>query len=263
MDAAHFEIVAGEYLAKLAPAAKVALLTEVDRARQFVSTLPPESGLEQAALRPVTGQHVAAIAADSTFQQAFAGRGWSWQWVRLDKLLALQSSVQPRHDSVPSSEPGLIEWALPPPSAWEVPVEVSFVQPAGPIQITTSTPFMNGVRMEFDQANGRVIISPPIHPNLVTVARANNRHVLMNGYHRVHDAIAAGKTELPALLIHGPQAQDLNLGPAGFGGGYALNLARPPMLKDFGTPASVDAEERERRYGMVIALNFTPISIGI
>jgi hypothetical protein len=175
----------------------------------------------------------------------------------------LQPWIEPRGDPIPAAEADLLAFALP--TNWDVPAEVSFIPPQGPIQILTSSPAMQSIRADFDAQKGTVTLGAPKHLNLVQVAHFNGRHYLLNGYHRVADALRAGVNELPALVtqaIFGPQ--DIQLGGTGmFAAGHVIGLPRPPLVADFHTPAAIAAKVRERRYGVLIELNLKPLVIGI
>jgi hypothetical protein len=260
-DPTHFEqLIAGEYLAKLSAEEKGKVLAAAQAAREFVAGLSPVS-LDNVIIRPLNGPHVDAIQADPTFQHAMQGRPFAFAYVRPERLVALQVHVEPRADKVPSGEPELLHFALP--HKWEVPAEITLTPPLGPIHIVTSSPMLQGVRMELDAARGRIIVSAPPHLNLVQVAEFQGRYYLRNGYHRVYDAVSSGIKEMPALVMPVINPAELELGGTAFGAVYVAGRPRPPLVADLATPAAMDIELRERRYGVTISLDVKPFSIGI
>src|SRR5262249_25152556 len=148
--------------------------------------------------REIHHPHVDSIVSQPVFQQTFGQRPYQFAYVDVRQLVALQAWVEPRADSIPTREDDLLAFALP--LNWDVPAEVSFIQPSGPIQILTSSPSLQGLHLEFDALTGTVKLGAAKHLNLIQVTHWNGRHYLRNGYHRVVDAIGAGIFELPALV---------------------------------------------------------------
>jgi hypothetical protein len=196
-DPGHFQILAGEFLQELGSGEQAQLLAAAEKAREAVkgfSTVP----LGDAVVRPLVGPAIDALLGDPLFRETFQARPFSFQVVRADRLIALQAHVKPRIDPAPRDEAGLISFCLP--HRWDVPAELSFTPPDGPIQITSSSPMLQGVRIDLDRSNGRVTLGPAKHINLVQVKEFNGRYYLNNGYHRVFDLLGAGRTEIPALV---------------------------------------------------------------
>ena len=260
-DVTHFELLAGEYLATLDVTGRAQVLADAAASRAFVASLPavppkPVVG------RPISHPHVDAIRADPLFAQTLGQTSHKFCYIDPSDVVALQAWIEPRADVVPTDETALLEFALP--STWDVAVEVSFVRPIGPIQILSSNPAMQGLMMELDQASGRVMIGAPKHLNLVQVVQFNGKYFLKNGYHRVADAIAAGITELPAIVVDALSPSDAALlGSTVFNIGYVLGLLRPPLVRDFHSNATIPVKVRERRYGVMIGLDIKPLNIGI
>jgi hypothetical protein len=261
MDDSHIEMVIGEYLGNLGADARQAFQAEAIAARAHVSSLSPFNPAD-AVTRAIQSPYVDAIRADPLFQQSFGQRSHRFAYVDVRQLVALQPWIEPRGDQIPSSESELLAFALP--NSWDVPAEVSFFQPQGPIQILTSSPHMQSVSFEFEPKNGTVRIGAPKHLNLVQVVHFNGRHYLMNGYHRVADALKAGVNELPAIVIDALHPQEIQInGPGFFAPHYVVPLPRPPLLADFHGPAATSAKVRERRYGVLIGLDIKPLQISI
>jgi hypothetical protein len=216
-----------------------------------------------AVLRKINSPHVDAIRAEPLFNQAFGQRPHDFVYVDIRRLCALQPWIEPRGDPIPTVEADLLAFALPP--DWDVPAEVSFIPPQGPIQILTSSPAMQGsIRAEFDAAKGTVMLGAPKHLNLIQVAHLAGRHYLLNGYHRVADALRAGVNELPALVTEAVLGlPDIQLGPPAFLAQHVATIVRPPLVADFHTAAAITAKVRERRYGVLVELNLKPLVIGI
>ena len=261
-DAGHLEILTGEYLATLDAAGRQQLLAAADASRAFVATLPPfvPAGVVRG---PIQSAHVDAIRADQLFAETFGQRPHQFAVVDLTQLVALQPWIEPRGDPIPTADAERLAFALP--TNWDVPAEVSFIPPAGPIQILTSSPALQGLRADFDAQAGTVRLAPPKHLNLVQAVHYGGRHYLLNGYHRVADALAAGVTELPALVteaVLGPQDIQLR-GEGVFNVGHVIGLARPPLVADFHTAAAISSRVRERRYGILIDLVIKPLLIGV
>jgi hypothetical protein len=165
-------------------------------------------------------------------------------------------------DVVPTTTDALLEFALP--RTWDVPAEVSFIPPVGPIQILSSNPGLQGLTIEMDQATGKVVLSPPKHLNLVQIIHFGGRYFLRNGYHRVTDAIASNVKEIPAIVIEALMPNEVAIpSPSTFNIGYILGRARPPLVRDFHTNAAVSAKVREGRYGVMVNLDIKQINIGI
>ncbi len=260
MDDAHVNQTFGDYLSSLDPLTKSQLDARIAASRTFVKSLPVVP-LDGAVRKPLTASYIDQITKDPAFQQAFSQRLFRFAYIRPDRLIALQVHVKPRADKVPSNPDELMAFTLPTKS--DVPAELSFVPPSGPIHIFSSNPAMQGVQFELDAAAGSVRLSPPKHFNLVNVIEFAGRFFLRNGYHRVFDCINAGLQEIPAIVVTAIQPGDILIGGQTFNLGVALALPRPPMVTDFATGAAVDAKLRERRYGISIALQLNPFNIGI
>jgi len=260
-DVNHFELLAGEYLATLNTQDRAQVLTDAQATRAVVSQLQPFQP-QPIVVREIVGAHVDAIRADPLFAQLFGQSQHRFCYVNPTQIIALQAWIEPRADVVPTTEDELLEFALP--RTWDVPAEVSFIAPTGPIQILSSNPGLQGLAMELDQATGKVLLSAPKHLNFVQVAHFQDRYFLRNGYHRVSDALAAGLQEFPAIVVEAFAPNDIALPGAGtFNIGYVLNLPRPPLVQDFHTAASLTTNVRERRYGVIVNLDIKPINIGI
>lgn len=260
-DVGHFGLLADEYLATLPAHEKDQVLAEAQTARAFVAKLPPFS-LNPVIIRDIVHPHVDAIRSDQLFMQLFGRVPHRFCFINPAGLIALQAWIEPRSDSVPSDEGALLEFALP--RTWDIPAEVSFIPPNGPIQILSSNPGLQGLAMEMDQVTSRVMLSAPKHLNLVQVVQFNGRFFLRNGYHRVADALAAGAKEIPAIVVDAFNPDSVVLpGVATFNLGYVLNLPRPPLVQDFHTNAALTTKVRERRYGVIVNLDVKPLVIGI
>jgi hypothetical protein len=259
-DPNHLQALIGEYLTTLDAVGQQQLLAAAQAAREATKTLPAVP-LNDVVVRPLTAPVVNEMLADPLFVSTFQARPFGFHYVRADRLVAVQTTVNPRHDPVPDSEHDLLALCLP--HHWEVPAEISFVPPAGPIQITSSSPTLQTVKIEMERTTGQVTLAPTPHINLVQVQEFNGRFYLRNGYHRVYDLLAAGRTEIPALVSQALAPQEVELGPAGFGIGYTMGIARPPLVADFLGAAAIEAKVRERRYGVAINLDIKPFSIGI
>ena len=260
-DPAHFGQLAEEYLASISTDEKAKILADADGTRQFVAQLPPLNPV-QIELRDIVHPHVTAIQADPIFAQAFGRLPHRFRYVDPTGIIALQASIEPRSDVVPTAEDALLEFALP--RTWDIPAEISFIPPFGPIQILTSNPGLQGLAVEMDQPSARVMLSAPKHLNLVQIVQLNGRYFLRNGYHRIADALKAGVREFPALVVDVFSPNEIALPGAGmFNAGYVLGLQRPPLVQDFFTGAALTAKVRERRYGILVNLDVKPINIGI
>lgn len=260
-DLNHFQLLSGEFLATLDANEQSKIINEAQATRVFVSQLPPFQP-QPIVIRDITSPHVQAIQADPLFTQIFGQRPHKFCYVDPSKIIALQAWIEPRADKVPTGEDALLEFALP--RSWDVPAEVSFIQPTGPIQILSSNPGLQGLAMELDLSAGKVMLGAPKHLNLVQVVNFQGRYILRNGYHRVSDAIIAGLPEFPALVIEAFTPNEAALqGNTAFNFGYVLGLPRPPLVSDFNTPAALTTKVRERRYGVIVNLDIKPINIGI
>ncbi len=91
-DAAHFEMLCGEYLATLSQQDADAVRAAAAAARAFVAMLPAANpgDLANFVRQPVQGNYVAGIIADPVFQQSFGGLPHQFAHVELDRLVALQ-----------------------------------------------------------------------------------------------------------------------------------------------------------------------------
>lgn len=260
-DVGHFSLLAGEYLATLNEPDRNAILAEADRTRAHVATLPALAA-GSPVLGDITHAHVDAIRADPLFAQAFGHIPHKFCYVDPFGLVALQATIEPRSDTVPTDEAQLLEFALP--RTWDVPAEVSLIPPSGPIQIVSSSPAMQGLAIELDPVSGKVMLSPPKNLNLVQVVHFHNRYYLRNGYHRVADAVRSGCRMFPAIVLDGLAPEQIGLpGAAIFHIGYVSSRPRPPMVQDFYSPASLSTKTRERRYGFIVNLDIKPINVGV
>lgn len=263
MDDGHFQACAQEHLASLSKAKQTALMKRVSDARTKVLAFPPLSD-PQAEIRPLAQGVYDKFSKDKTFLGVFGGRSFRFAWVKLNKLIALQAFVNLQIEDVPESEEALIDFAFP--KKWNVPAEVSFIPPMGPIYIVSSSPHLAGLNIRVEGKKGQIIIEPPLHINLIQVMHFGGRYYLRNGYHRVAGAISLGRTELPALIVDGNQPAEvelLNMGANGFNAAYSMSLPRPPLVSDFSGDASVEILMRERRYGASVALQISPVNIGV
>lgn len=262
MDETHFSQYAQEFLANLPEDKRNEVLTGAEKARRFVQSLP-QVDLENAITRSLGSDYTNAVAADPVFQTTFRDRPHTFAWIRPDRLVALQVWVKPRADSVPTNEEDLVRFAIP--NKWDVPAEISFIPPQGPVYVMTSAPHLAGIETRLEADAGRIVIQPRQHINIIQVMRLGNRYYLRNGYHRVFDALSARVTELPALLVDALQPNDLvlNLGNEGFNHGFVMGLQRPPLVADFLTDAAQPVQMRLRRYGVAVYLQITPVNLGI
>jgi hypothetical protein len=261
-DDGHLQQIIGEYLATLEEPAKQRFNTLVAESRRVVAELAAfEPG--DAVCQEIRSLYTDAIAAHPLFQGTFGQRPYRFAVVDLSQIVALQPWIEPRRDRVPEDADELLRFALP--DGWDIPAEISFIQPSGPIQILTSNPALSGLHVELDSSASIVKIGAPKHLNLVQVVNFSGRHYLVNGYHRVADALHAGVTRMPALVTESILGvQDIQLPGIGpFNVGYVAGLKRPPLVADFGTPAAVDAKVRERRYGFLVDIQPRPLVIGI
>jgi hypothetical protein len=261
-DAGHLSLLIGEYLETLEAVARQQAIAAADASRAFVATLPPfaPAGVVR---QQIQSPHIDAIRADPLFTETFGQRPHQFALVDLTQLVALQPWIEPRGDVIPAADEERLAFALP--NNWDVPAEISFFQPLGPIQILTSSPALQGLRAELDSQAGTVKLGAPKHLNLVQAVHLGGRHYLLNGYHRVADALLAGVTELPALVteaVFGPQDVQLR-GEGMFNIGHILGLPRPPLVADFHTAAAISSRVRERRYGVLIDLVVKPLLIGV
>jgi hypothetical protein len=263
MDDGHFRGFCQESLDALTPAKQKALLAKADLARAQVQGLGahPDFATE---IRPLDTTTSEKFDKDKTFTEIFGGTSHRFAWINLANLVALQVFVRGEEDAVPTEEPELVKYALP--DKWSVPAEISFVPPAGPIYVVSSSPHLAGLNIRMDPKKGQIIIEPPKHINLVQVMQFNGRYYLRNGYHRVVGALAAGVQQLPALIIDGNHPAEVemqNMGSGGFAVPYVMGLPRPPLVSDFTGTATVDIEMREKRYGASVSLQISPVNIGV
>ena len=260
-DSNHFGILTNEYVSTLSETERNAILAEAEATRRFVAQLPP-LGPQATVIRDITGPHVDAIRSDPLFAQVFGRVPHRFCYINPASVIALQAWIEPRSDTVPTDEAELLEFALP--RKWEVPAEVSLFPPVGPIQILSSNPAMQGVSIELDQTSGKVMLSAPKHINLVQVKHFNGRFYLQNGYHRVADALRAGCTEFPAIVVEAFLPDQVAVhGNGTFLIGYVINLPRPPLVQDFHSNAALTTKVREPRYGFMVNLDIKPMNIGI
>ena len=262
MDDSHFRAFAQEYLASLPEREQTAELDKVEQARIFVGGLAPHPDFT-AEMGPIDlSQRFTDHAA---FQAAFGSLPVRFSWIRPENIVAVQAFVNSQQEDVPSGENELIDFALPVHS--EVPIEISFIPPLGPIYLVSSSPHFAGLGVQMDNDNSRVIIQPPAHLNLIQLVHLAGRYYLRNGYHRVVGALRAGISQLPALVVDANQPPDVELpqlGPAAFSVlRYVISLPRPPLVADFGGAATVDIRMRERRYGAAVSLQISPLNIGV
>jgi hypothetical protein len=263
MDENHFRGFAQEHLMTLTASKQTALLKKAEEARTAASSL--SSNVDFAAeVRPIDPAACEKFAKDKLFVGAFGNTSHRFAWIRPTSLVALQVFVNAQEEQIPSEESALIEFSLP--HKWNVPAEISFIPPMGPIYIVSSSPHLSGLAIRMEPKKGQIIIEPPSHINMVQVMRFNGRYYLRNGYHRVVGALAAGVTELPALIVEGSQPAEVelaNMGLAGFGVVYSMNLARPALVADFIGDAVVEILMREKRYGASVSLQISPVNIGV
>lgn len=261
MDQSHLMMIIGEYFNDQIPVNQQQILQSAQASRDFVATLPPFTG-GSAEVRSISHPYIQTLVSDPVFQSAFGSTIHRFAYIDPLKIIALQPWIEPRQDSVPSDELDLLKFALP--NHFEVPAEISFIQPQGPIQILSSNPMFQGLAIEFDSTSGKVSLGPPKHLNLTQVRHFQGKYYLFNGYHRLADAIRSGITEFPCILIEAFSPADLLLNDKRFFNlGYLTGLTRPPLVSDFHTNASLATRIRERRYGMIVELGIKPINIGI
>ena len=138
--------------------------------------------------------------------------------------------------------------------------------PLGPIYVVSSSPIFAGLEVTMDGNKGQIMMKPPSHVNLIQIMHFDGRYYLRNGYHRVAGALAKGVAELPALVVEATQLADVEipaLGIAGFSAQFFSVSQRPPLVSDFFGKGTVDISMRERRYGVSVSLQMSPINIGV
>lgn len=261
-DDPHLQQLVGDYLATLDGEASKRFAEKVDDSRKVVASFSPYAP-HNVVGETIDSAYTQALASHPLFVGVFGQRPHKFAYVDLSQVVALQPWIEPRNDKVPVVAEELLRFALP--DDWDIPAEVSFVAPSGPIQILTSNPALSGLHVELDTKTSTVKIGAPKHLNLVQIAHFAGRHYLINGYHRAADALRTGITKFPALVFEalmGPNDIQLpGIGP--FGVGYVAGLPRPPLIADFATGAAIDAKVRERRYGVLVDLQTRPLVIGI
>lgn len=262
MDENHFAAFANEHLATLSEPEREAAKAAAARTRAAVPDLQVVP-LDDVVARPAADAYLEALMAKPAFAQVFGGRPYRFAWINPAHVVAIQVFVTPRQDPVPTGAAELLRFMLP--DRWEVPAEISFIPPLGPIQIVTSSPQLGGLQARLEADGARIVIEPAPHINLVQVMHFSGRYYLRNGYHRVFDAIRTGIAEIPAIVVDALQPADLelNLGNAAFNVGYTIGLARPPLVADFATPAAHVTRIRVRRYGVSVTLQVSPLNVGI
>lgn len=259
-DPNHLMQIINEYYLSIPHPDQQILLQSADAARQFVATLPVQGNF-QVEIRQITNAYIQTIINDPIFQSSFGMSQYRFMYINPFNVIALQPWIEQRRDTVPTEELELLKFALP--NVWDIPAEVNFVQPSGPIQILSSNPSLQGLSIEFDNINGRVMLGAPKHLNLTQVKHFQGKYYLINGYHRMVDAVRQGITEYPCIVVEAFSPGDFITHPNFFNFGYASSLQRPPLISDFTTRASIDTKARERRYGMIVSLDVKPINIGI
>lgn len=260
-DHDHLMGIIGEYFSHQSPANQQQLLLDAQNARNFANTLPPFVP-SSAEIRPITHSYIQTLVSDSVFQASFGGMVHRFAYINPMKVIALQPWIEPRNDPVPSEEIELLKFALP--NTFELPAEINFIPPHGPIQILSSNPMFQGLNIDFDNINGKVTLGPPKHLNLTQVRHFQGKYFLFNGYHRIADVIRLGVTEFPCLVVDAFSPADLLIPDQRFFSfGYLNGLARPPLVSDFSNQATIMTKIRERRYGMIVSLDIKPINIGI
>jgi hypothetical protein len=259
-DPNHLMGIINEYYLSLNHTDQQTILQNADVARQFVATLPIMVNF-QTEIRDITNPYIQTIIADPVFQTSFGMNQYRFKYINPHNVIALQPWVEQRRDTVPTDELELLKFSLP--NVWDIPAEVNFIQPSGPIQILSSDPNLQGLSVEFDNINGLVMLGAPKHLNLTQVKHFQGKYYLMNGYHRMVDAIRQGITEYPCIVVEAFSPGDIFAPQNFFNFGYANSLQRPPLVSDFLTTASINTKARERRYGMIVSLDVKPINIGI
>lgn len=259
-DPNHLMQIISDYYLTLTPADQQLILQNADAARQFVSALRQLTNFA-VELRPITNPYIQTIINDPIFQSSFGQNQYRLAYINPYNVIALQPWIEPRKDNVPTEELELLKFALP--TNWDTPAEVNFVQPNGPIQILSSNPTLQGLSIDFDNINGRVMLGAPKHLNLIQVKQFQGKYYLLNGYHRVVDAIQQGLTEIPSIVVDAFSPGEFITPPNFFGFGYVSTLQRPPLVSDFMSNATIYTKARERRYGMIVSLDVKPINIGI
>ncbi len=259
-DQNHLNQIIGEYILTLPLNDQNVISQNAETARQFVAALPPKANFN-AEIRPINNPYIQTILNDPIFQNSFGRNQFRFAYINPHDVIALQPYIEPRIDNVPTDELELLKFSLP--TTWDIPTEINFVQPNGPIQILSSAPTLQGLSIEFDNINGRVMLGAPKHLNLTQVKHFQGKYYLINGYHRMADAIRQGLTEFPCIVVEAYSPGDFLTPPNFFGFGYVSALQRPPLISDFTTNASINTKARERRYGMIISLDIKPINIGI
>jgi hypothetical protein len=260
-DPNHLMSIISEYFNTLDLPNQQPILQNADAARRYVAALTPLATI-QTEIRPITHAYIQTIINDPIFKAAFGAMQYRFCYINPAQIIALQPWIEPRNDPVPTDELELLKFALP--NEWDIPAEINFIQPLGPIQILSSNPMFQNLSIEFDGANGKVSLGPPKHLNLTQIKHFQGKYYLFNGYHRMADAIRTGVVEYPCLMIEVFSPAELMIpDPRFFNFGYVSGLFRPPLVSDFGTQASILSKARERRYGMIVSLDIKPINIGI
>ncbi|HLX08993.1 MAG TPA: hypothetical protein VKY89_14155 [Thermoanaerobaculia bacterium] len=222
------------------------------RARAQLSALAPVA--PGAAARPLgegCAEHLAAVSGTDLFRSQTAGRGWSFAWVDLRRMVSLQESVNldylravaARHAAAPG-EQELLELCLP-----------RDLRPRpGTYHVTGSS--NQEVTIHSDDLNLMVIRAglEPIeaaNPSDPAIARVSlvigkawhhvhvlavgDRCFLKNGYHRAVGLLEAGVSEIPCVLLRAGELTAADC--ARWPDPRLLASSRPPLLGDFLDPA--------------------------
>lgn len=259
MDRSHVEQVVGEWLNDKSQDFKVGFWKEWDAAQTVAKSLPdlvPNSALVDQK-SPALEQKHAELAKREDVMKAFSGVNTSIRYVDLRQVVAIQPSVQSILENAPVNEEQLLEYCFPLPRSPPCEVNVSFTPPIGQVMFLGDVPYMNMINM--DARDGRLAVSPAMHVNFLQVVEFQNRVYLINGYHRAHSLLHAGKNVVPAWVLSG--RPPVLAGAGFFNLPYLMNKTRPPLLQDFLGPVSVPYQQRLRRHGLLMRFEIAPFNV--
>ncbi len=207
-------------------------------------------------------EHLQKVRSAPMFQNLIGTGAYRFAMADLRDVIAVQPNVGLEamgSKSFPTNPSGeeTVSLCLPDRHAFELQVTIAQNQ----VTFSGFDNNLNGVGI-VQQAGGPPALLPGSRGNWVQVARCQGRLFLLNGYHRVVRLLEAGVSEIPCIVRDFALPEQM-----GFGQGrffplqYLMSASRPPLIRDFASPAAIRLPAKRIRTSMIATLQITPLSV--
>ncbi len=207
-------------------------------------------------------EHLQKVRSAPMFQNLIGTAAYRFAMADLREVIAVQPNVGleamgSKSFPINPSDEEIVNLCLPYGHPFELQVTVAQNQ----VTFSGFDNNLNGVGIAH-QPGGLPTLFPGSRGNWVQVAVCQGRLFLLNGYHRVVKLLAAGVSEIPCIVRDFALPEQM-----GFGQGrffplqYLMGATRPPLIRDFASPAAIRLPAKRMRTTMVATLQVTPLSV--